>query len=100
MKILLACACGMSTSMLAQKMNKKIEEREFEGAVEADTVDNIEKIIQNYDVILLGPQVGYKKEEIEQIAKEYEVPVGVIDTMDYGKLDGVAVLDQAVELAN
>ena len=39
-----------------------------------------EDVYKNYDVILLGPQVSYKKGEIEQ---KYAKPIAVIPAYDY-----------------
>ena len=36
--------------------------------------------VQEYDAILLGPQISYKCEEIQ---KNANVPVAVIDSLDY-----------------
>ncbi|AGB40264.1 phosphotransferase system cellobiose-specific component IIB [Halobacteroides halobius DSM 5150] len=100
MKILLACVCGMSTSMLAEKMKQTAQEKNIDIVVEANTVDNVTEIIKKYDVVLLGPQVGYKKESLQEVANEYRIPLEVIDPLPYGKLDGATVLDQAIALIN
>lgn len=46
--------------------------------------------------ILLGPQVGYAKDEVSAACPE--VPVGVIPMAIYGMMDGAKALAQAKEL--
>ncbi|GAB6099951.1 PTS sugar transporter subunit IIB [Halanaerocella petrolearia] len=98
MKILLTCAAGMSTSLMVEKMKVAAKERDLESVIEAEPIDKFEDIVEEYDVVLLGPQVRYKKAEFEGIASEYDIPVAVIDSAAYGMVDGDKVLDQALEL--
>ena len=59
MKVLLVCAGGMSTSILMKKMEKYAADQgiaDFE--IAAVGVAAYKDIWQNYDCILLGPQVG------------------------------------------
>ncbi|MBM7555678.1 PTS sugar transporter subunit IIB [Halanaerobacter jeridensis] len=101
MEILLICVCGMSTSMLAEKMKQAAEERSYQINIEANVADNATDIVPDYDVVLLAPQVSHKEEEIEKIVAQYEdVELGVIDSLAYGQLDGEAVLKQALNLVD
>ncbi|MBM6683496.1 MULTISPECIES: PTS sugar transporter subunit IIB [Collinsella] len=82
MKVLLVCAGGMSTSILMKKMEKYAADQgiaDFE--IAAVGVAAYKDIWQNYDCILLGPQVGYRKADI---AKDVEIPVAVMAPQDYG----------------
>ncbi len=47
------------------------------------------------DIILLGPQIRFME---KQIKADYNKPTMVIDMMDYGRLDGKAVLTKALAL--
>lgn len=101
MDILLICVCGMSTSMLAEKMKQAAEELDCEVNIEANVADNAEEIVPDYDVVLLAPQVSHKQEDIEKIVDKYEeVELGVIDSLAYGQLDGETVLNQALNLVD
>ena len=86
MRIMLACAAGMSTSMLVEKMKIAARDRGEEHIIWAVPVD----------CILLGPQVRLQKKSIESIAKGK--PVEVIPPSDYGRQNGGAVLDFAKSL--
>ena len=60
-KVLLICAGGMSTGILMRKMEKYAEEQGISLKIEAVGMSAYEDVYKNYDVILLGPQVSYKK---------------------------------------
>ena len=91
-KTLLACNAGLSTSMLVQKMKDSAEERKIDVEILAVSVNSINDYL-DYDVLLLGPQVRFLK---DNIAEKVNMPVIVIDTMDYGMLNGTKVLDNAL----
>ena len=86
--IVLMCAGGMSTSIIMKNIKKAADAEGLECEVSA--------IGRNADCILLGPQVGYAKDEV--CAACPEVPVGVIPMTTYGMMDGVKALAQAKEL--
>lgn len=98
MKILLVCAAGMSTSLVVQKMKKALGPGEEHFVIDAEPVEKFKEIVKNYDVVMLGPQVRFKKTEFEKIAKEYGIPVDVINTSDYGLCRGDKILKAAKEL--
>ena len=98
MKITLLCALGMSTSLLVEKMKKAATEKEIQVKIEAHSVDYLEDHLKTADVILLGPQIRYKKNELFRKAEAANVPIGIIDMRAYGTINGVKVLEQAMEL--
>ncbi|MCZ0701624.1 PTS system cellobiose-specific IIB component [Natronobacillus azotifigens] len=97
--ILLVCAAGMSTSMLVNKMEKAAGAKEEEIKIAATSGGDIKKYIKDADVLLLGPQVSYLKDDY---AKQYGgsdgIPVEVINSIDYGTMNGEKVLDWALDL--
>lgn len=99
MRIMLACAAGMSTSMLVAKMqevSKNAGKDDTIWAIEQGTIPKeVEK--KSFDVLLLGPQVRHILKKVQKEVGDY-APVGVIDTAAYGHLDGKKVLIQAYKL--
>ena len=95
MKILLVCSAGMSTSLLVLKMQKAAEEKGIEAEILALGAGEGKKILKDVDLVLLGPQVRFMKNEFVKLAT---VPVGVIDMLAYGRMQGDKVLDQALAL--
>ncbi len=100
MKILLVCAAGMSTSLVVSKMEKALAEDEKDWVIEAKPAERFNDIYKDYDVILLGPQIRFKKKEFEKVAGEYGIPVETINTRDYGLANGENVLNFAKKLYN
>ena len=98
MNILLTCAAGMSTSLMVEKMKKEAEKRDLDATIKAEPIDQFRDLVTEYDVVLLGPQVRYKLADFKKIGAENDVPVDVIDSVAYGRVDGGKVLDQALEL--
>lgn len=100
MRIMLACSAGMSTSLLVTKMEAAAKENGIDAKIWAISEANIDKEVENCDVILLGPQVRFVLARATEIAKPHNVPVEVINMMHYGMCNGKAVLDRAIELIN
>lgn len=100
MKIGLFCAAGMSTSMLVEKMKAVASERGLEADISAYPESEMETYVNELDVALLGPQVKYLLSKGKQICEPKGVPIDVINTIDYGMMNGTKVLDQAIKLAN
>lgn len=100
MRVVLLCAQGMSTSLLVERMKKAASARDVNAEIEAHSMDSIDEQIQTANVILLGPQIRYKKNEFFSKAKEANVPIDVIDMSAYGMIDGEKVLDQALAMVH
>jgi PTS system cellobiose-specific IIB component len=94
-KILLVCAAGMSTSLLVEKMKAHAKEIGEEIDIEALSISEASDKIAHVDIVMLGPQVRYQEKQIKEMA-DGRIPVTVIDMMDYGKMDGAAVLTKAL----
>ncbi len=94
-KVLLICAGGMSTGILMKKMEKYATEQGFGLQIEAVGMSSYEDVCKNYDVILLGPQVSYKKAEIEEVTK---MPIAVIAAYDYAVGNVANIMKQVDEL--
>lgn len=101
-RIVLACAAGMSTSMVVTRMEKEAAARGLAFQIYAIPEQNLCEELQNYGnevvVVLLGPQVRFKLEENRKLTDSYQLPIAVIDTVAYGTLNGAKVLDQALAL--
>ncbi|ORM57541.1 PTS sugar transporter subunit IIB [Pantoea rodasii] len=97
-KILLCCSAGMSTSMVVQRMQKAATQLGLEAKIDAVGMEEFSEKIAEYDCCLLGPQIKYKLADFERQAQEYHKPVTVINTMDYGMLNGEKILQSALAL--
>ena len=98
-KILLVCAAGMSTSLLVNKMKEAAKNAGEEISIDALPVSEAGKVIEEMDMVLLGPQVRFQKAQIENLVNG-RIPVEVIDMVLYGTMNGEAVLKMALEKIN
>ena len=98
--IRLFCAAGMSTSMLVNKMKESAASKGIEVDIEAFPEGQMDKHLDNVDVALLGPQVGYTLSKAKKTCEPLGIPVDVIPMVDYGMMNGAKVLDFALKLAN
>lgn len=99
-KIYLFCSAGMSTSLLANKMQECANEHKIPVEVKAFPHSDMDQIVRekNPDCILLGPQVKYALEESQRLYGGNGTPVAVIDQMDYGMMKAEKVLKMALFL--
>ena len=94
-KILLVCNAGMSTSMLVLKMEKAAEAKAIEVEVKALPITDAEKVMNDWDVIMLGPQVRHTEKKLKTLTSK---PIEIINMRDYGMMNGEKVLDAALKL--
>ncbi len=99
MRIILACAAGMSTSLLANNITKEAIGRGMDVTVEAMSTSALnEALWRSADVVLVGPQMRYQLEEIAAKGAQYHVPVAAIPPQDYATANADHVLEQAQTL--
>lgn len=96
-RITLACAGGMSTSLLMNKMKAEADKRGIEVEIQAIPEKSIEAHMGEFDVLLLGPQVRYMLTNVQKLLNGI-APVAVIDMRDYGTMNGPKVLDTALKI--
>lgn len=98
--IMLACAAGMSTSLLVSKMQNaaKAEGKDYKifATAASGIQDELDK--DHPDVLMLGPQVQYMKDSVKKLTDEAGIPLAVINMQDYGMMNGEKVLHTAMEL--
>lgn len=98
-KIGLFCAAGMSTSMLVKKMTESAKNKGLDVQIEAHPESELTRILdEGIDIALLGPQVRFKLQSLRVLCDTKGVPIDVIDSMDYGMMNGEKVLSAALEL--
>jgi len=80
MKILLVCAGGMSTGLLMNKMKVYWDQQGKELTINAVGLGEYEDVYKDYDIIMVGPQVGYR---LAQIKADTGLPCDIIPSFDY-----------------
>lgn len=99
-KVVLVCAAGMSSSLLEEKIRQAAAAAGKD--MELKAVDSTTISLWNYeqntmDVILVAPQVRFKKRNIIQQSEPFGVIVQDIDTVAYGMVDGETIFKQVLE---
>lgn len=97
-KIVLACQNGASTSMLENRISQAVREQKLDAEIIAYPDSKLPDVIDQADVVLLGPQIGFKKEKIRAQFAGKRAVIEVINPVDYGMMDGAKVLKFALEL--
>ncbi len=97
-KILLCCAAGMSTSLLVSKMQNEAKNTGMESKIWAIPVEELSNNLNGVDIVLLGPQIKYKLNEVKAVCEKLNIPVDVINMIDYGTMNGKKVLDFALNI--
>lgn len=98
MNILLMCMAGASTSLVMNKMKAALTEDQKDWKIEAHPFDRMDEVVENFDVILIGPQIAYKKKELLRKAAEIGKPLDSIAPVDYVMGNGAKILKQAQAL--
>lgn len=100
--IRLFCGAGMSTSLLARKMQDYANEKGVEAKVDARAVSAIRESsieqLRELDCALLGPQVAFERSLHEPKFKEAGVPFDVIPMQWYGMVRGDLVMQKAYDM--
>ncbi|MHC1681850.1 MAG: PTS sugar transporter subunit IIB [Clostridiaceae bacterium] len=91
-KITLMCSGGMSTSLLVKKMRDAAKKLGEEVEIRAVSEGNLEIYDKDTDILLLGPQIRFLLPELKERYSNTDMFVGVIDSIDFGMMDGEKVL--------
>jgi PTS system cellobiose-specific IIB component len=100
MNILLCCSAGMSTSLLVTKMEKAAQEQGIDCKIWAVGNSEVDRHMEEADVLLLGPQVRFMLSKMKKVGAEKGIPVDAIDSRYYGLCNGEEVLKQAIQMIN
>ena len=90
----------MSTSLLVTKMQAAAKEQGIECSIQAMAEGEVKNHEDEMDVLLLGPQVRFLLSKMKTKFEPMGVPVEVINTVDYGTMNGEKVLKQALSMSS
>ncbi len=98
MKVAVFCCAGMSTSLLVKKVRVAAEKRGVEIDIEAYPESEMSKQ-KGLSCALLGPQIMYLAQKAKGIFNPQGVPCEVINSVDYGMMNGEKILDYIIKLS-
>lgn len=96
-KVLMVCAMGMSSSLLETKTHEAAQAAGVPFDLKAITTPEIARwdFETNYvDVVLVAPQVRYKRKSIAEAAAPFNIIVQDIDPIMFGMVDGEGLFKQ------
>ena len=68
-----------------------------EATINAYPYTKLDELIDGADIVLLGPQVRFKKKTFEEKYADKGIEFMVVDTVDYGMMNGEKVLKTVLE---
>lgn len=83
-KILLSCSGGLTTSYFAYSIQEMMNHRDLGIQVDAVGYSDIDNVANEYDIILLAPQIAYMLPEYRE---KYGNKVMTIETVDFATSD-------------
>ncbi len=95
--IVLVCEHGASTGMLTTRMRDAAVKLGKEASINAYSFTKLDEVIDGADIVLLGPQVRFKKKMFEEKYADKGIEFMVIDTVDYGMMNGEKVFKTVLE---
>ncbi|MGC6767259.1 PTS sugar transporter subunit IIB [Enterococcus sp. LJL128] len=98
LRITVACAAGMSTSLLVSKMEKYAASIQLDVRIIAVPEKQFEKHLADTDILLLGPQISFLEEKYQEKFKDKNLIVSTISIIDYGRMDGKKVVEMSLSL--
>lgn len=97
-RILLCCVAGQSTSMVMNRMMQAALTQRIDVEIKAVGLREFTDAMPGYDCCLLGPQIQYRLDDFKAQAAPKQIPVTVINSMDYGMMRGEKILAEALAL--
>lgn len=93
MKVYLFCSGGFSTSLMANKIRDAYKAKGRDDVeVEAMDFGSLESVIDDADVILLAPQIGWAKDQVEEDHPDKKTILLTIK--EFGSMDGDLIIDR------
>ncbi len=96
MKLMLMCGAGMSSSLLARKVNEAIERRNLD--IESWAISEVEvnQYVGKQDVVLIAPQIRFMMKRLKDVLGN--VPLEVIEFSAYGQMDADKIVDHGLRV--
>ena len=79
-----------------EKMKEAAKQMGEEIEIQALPIAECSSVINEVDIVLLGPQVRFQKPQVEKLSNG-TIPVEVIDMRQYGIMDGKGILESTLD---
>lgn len=95
-RIALVCQHGASTSIVVQKMKDYAKKAGIELDVNAYPDSRMSELVDDRDIILLGPQLAFKKDAFCEKYPAFASRICVIPVVDFGMMNGEKIVKDAI----
>ena len=85
LQVLLSCSAGLTTYMFAEKMNEASQNIGFNAHFEAVPYTSIYEVVEDYDIVLIAPQISYMYNRIRDSLPEklvLRIPTNIFASYD------------------
>lgn len=95
--ILICCTAGMTSGYFAGMMQQRVDEECPECGIHVNNcnVNLIGECIDDYDIVLIAPQIAYKEKELKD---KYGEKIQCIDRVDFATFNFDSVLNKILKL--
>ncbi len=97
MKILVVCGAGASSTFVAQRINRAARSRDLAYSATATNEAALAEGLVTSDLLLLGPHLAPRYEQIREFAAPHGVRVLLLDADVFSDLDGTRTLSRIEE---
>ncbi|AUS09875.1 hypothetical protein C1X05_14290 [Laceyella sacchari] len=99
-RLLLVCSWGASSGVLCRKINEAAQDKGVPLVAEAVGIHECQAKLPLVDVILLEPQIGHHKRDLQKKADAHAIPLAMVNPVAFATMNGEKVLEQAMALAS
>lgn len=94
-KVLMVCSGGMSSSLVVNTIKKEAEKENIQINIKSvGTGEFIDEVKEDWDLVLVAPQVRHRLPVFEEQAKEEGIPIELIPPQSYSPLGGRKLIVQ------
>ncbi len=83
MRILLVCISGITTNILAEKLQNYGIGQGYQDTFTASRVSSYENIVEHFDLVLLAPQARLYRETISRVTEEKGIPLVLLEEEEF-----------------
>ncbi|WP_423190400.1 PTS sugar transporter subunit IIB [Alkalibacterium sp. f15] len=95
MKVLMVCSGGMSSSIIVKALKKEAEKQGMDMDIKAvGTGEFAEEVKNDYNYVLVAPQVKHRFKEYKEASDEANVPCELIPPRGYTPIGAPGLMKQ------
>ena len=100
-RVLLSCSSGLTTSMFADNLNSVVEMLGEDYHFDAVAYSNIYEQVENYDLILIAPQIGYMLKRLqESLPDKLVLQIPTVTFASYDAIGAIKFIQSEIENYN